>query len=133
MGTVTRELTSVFWATVDFQLATLGLTVVLAPAIVLGNRAVGAPLPDWLVTLTVGALVVGGAYPFVAGHWSLGRLGDFMFVLVAAWISLLVLAAIAIVVSGVRLSGDDLLPQAVVVWLGYPVAYWVVFRRGWRL
>lgn len=110
-------------ATVDVLLATAVLGVLWYPALSVGNELLGSPLAASTVTLLVGTLALGSAYPFVAGPWSLGRLGEFCFVFVLAVFALGVLGAAAVVISGVTLSGGDPRPSAVLLGAASLVAF----------
>jgi hypothetical protein len=92
-----------FGATVDVLLATAVLGVLWYPAL--------------------STLALGSAYPFVAGPWSLGRLGEFCFVFVVAVFALGVLGAAVVVVSELALSGGDPRPSAVLLGGAYIVAF----------
>lgn len=79
--------------TVDVLAATVGLGFVTYPLARSVLSLLGGPLPAGLVT---GVVAVGGAYPFVAGPWSLGTLGDYVLVW-TAWV--VALAAVALAVA----------------------------------
>ena len=109
-------------ATVDVLLASATLGVLWYPALSVGNEVLGSPLTASSVTLFAGTLAIGSAYPFVAGPWSLGRLGEFCFVFVIAVFALGVVGAAVVVVSGLELSGSNPLPSAVLLAAAYLVA-----------
>lgn len=133
MATSERGWGSWLSATLDVLLAVLGFTIVWYPMVSLGNAVLGSPATPATVTTVVGVLALGGAYPVVAGDWSLGRLGEYVFVLVAAAIGWGVVGLLFVVASGVTLSGGDRAPQAAVWLAAYATAYAVVYRAGTRI
>lgn len=126
MSAVRRSVDSWLHATVDVALAVLALTFALFPALAVGNGLVGEPLSPSTVSLVVGVLALGGAYPFVAGDWSLGALGEFVFAFVVAAFGWGIVGAIAILASGAEFTGGDPRPGAAVVALAYLTAFGVV-------
>jgi hypothetical protein len=64
-------------ATVDVVVAFASLAVVLGLPLVVANEALGTPLASGHVEWAVAVVALGGAYPFVAGDWSLAKLTDF--------------------------------------------------------
>lgn len=112
-----------FGATVDVLLSTAVLGVLWYPALSVGNELFGSPLAPGTVPFLATTLALGSAYPFVAGPWSLGRLGEFCFVFVVAVFALGVLGAAVVVVSGLALSGGDPRPSAVLLGAAYIVAF----------
>jgi hypothetical protein len=130
MTTASRRTDSWVSATVDVVLAVVGFAFVWYPMVSLGNAVLGAPLAESRVTLVVGVLAFGGAYPVVAGDWSLGRLGEFVFAMTTAALGLGVLGMGFVLAAGVTLPGSSRIPQAI-VWSGaYLLAYFVVYRTG---
>lgn len=87
------------WPTVDVLLALLGIGFVTYPLAHAVLSLVPAPfLSPGLATVVV---AFGGAYPVVAGPWSLGRLGDYVLVWVAAVLCLSVAAfPVAVLLGG---------------------------------
>jgi len=128
MTTVKREVATWTSATVDLLLAILGFTVAFYPLVSLGNAVLGSPASDTTVTLVVGVLAVGGAYPVVSGEWSLGRLGEYVFVATAAAFGWGLLGLVVILVSGVSLAGSNPVPQALVWAAASFTAYILVYR-----
>jgi len=128
MTTVEREVATWTSATVDFVLAILVFTVAFYPVVSLGNAVLGSPVSDGTVTLVVGVLAVGGAYPVVSGEWSLGRLGEYVFVATAAAFGWGLLGLVVILVSGVSLAGSNPVPQALVWAAASFTAYILVYR-----
>ncbi|MFC5970131.1 hypothetical protein ACFPYI_02190 [Halomarina salina] len=124
-----RESVSTLGATVDVLLAAFGLWLVCWPLAGVANAVAGTPLTESQVSLLVGCVALGGSYPFVAGDWSLGRLGDFVFALAASALALGVLGLFAVLLSGIELSGSDPVPQFVTVACAYVVAAVVVYWR----
>ncbi|WP_178918180.1 hypothetical protein [Natronomonas gomsonensis] len=110
-------------ATVDVLLASAVLGVLWYPALSVGNELLGSPLTPSSVTLLAGTLAVGSAYPFVAGPWSLGRLGEFCFVFVVAVFALGIVGTAVVVVAGLELSGSDPFPSALLLGAAYLVAF----------
>ncbi|MFC7045184.1 hypothetical protein ACFQH6_06965 [Halobacteriaceae archaeon GCM10025711] len=121
-------LRSVVGATVDVSLAVAALAVVCYPAVSVGNALLGAPLDDATVRLAVGVVALGGAYPFVAGDWSLGRLGDYVFAFVVAAFAAGVVGAAVVLLFDLDVAGSDPLPQGLLFATAYLVAYLVAFR-----
>lgn len=128
MATSERGLDSWLSATLDLLLAVLGFTVVWYPVVSLGNAVLGSPVAPTTVATVVGVLALGGAYPVVAGDWSLGRLGECVFVLVASAIGWGLVGLLFVLASGVSLSGSDRAPQAAVWLAAYATTYVVVYR-----
>lgn len=117
-------------ATGEVLLAAVAFHVVWYPAVSLGNELAGAPLADPAVRLVVFCLALGGAYPVVAGGWSLGRVADYAFFLVVTAVTWGVVGLVVVATAGLELSGNDPLPQAVLWALAYPTAYLLAFRAG---
>ena len=129
MSATSRGLDELFWATTDTLLAAFGLGVVLFPAVLTGNSVLGTPLDESAVYLIVGVIAVGGSYPFVAGEWSLGSLGEYIFAFTAAVLGFGLTGAIVLIAAGVELSGSHSVPRAAVFAVSYVVASLVVSRR----
>ncbi|WP_135852677.1 hypothetical protein [Halorussus salinus] len=129
MRTAETRPDSWLWATVDVFLAFVGFVVVFYPLVTFGNEILGFPVTQSTVNLVVAVLALGGAYPVVAGDWSLGRLGEFTFVLVASAMVTAVAAMIFMVASGTQLASDTLLFRVAVWGLAYLLAY-VVYRTN---
>ncbi|WP_458208687.1 hypothetical protein [Haladaptatus sp. NG-SE-30] len=115
-------------ATVDFLLAVFGFIVVLYPMISLGNAVLGSPASASTVNVIIGVLAVGGAYPVVAGDWSLGQLGEYVFVLTASAFGWGLLGMLVILVSGRTIAGSNPVPQAIVWAAASLTAYLIVYR-----
>jgi|SRR6056297_2910818 len=130
MRTADVRADSWLWATVDVLFAFIGFVVVFYPPVSFGTEVLGVSLAPSTVNLVVAVLALGGAYPVVAGDWSLGRLGEFMFVLVASAMVTAVAAMICIAVSGIRLASDTLVFRVTVWGLAYLLAYVVVYRTN---
>lgn len=128
MVAVERGLGSWLSATVDFLLAVFGFILALYPLVSLGNAVLGSPGSTATVNMVVGALAVGGAYPVVAGDWSLGRLGEYVFVLIASAFGWGFMGMLVILVAGLTLSGSNPVPQAVLWVAASLTAYIVVYR-----
>jgi len=133
MASPARESDSWAAATLDFLLAAGGFVLVWYPIVHFGNALLGAPATDATVNLVVGVLAFGGAYPVVAGDWSLGRLGEFVFVLFAGVLGWGAVGAVLVLASGASLSGGDVAPLTLVWAAAYATAYAVVYRRGIRI
>lgn len=133
MATADQGLASWLSATLDVILAGIGFVLVLYPMISLGNAVLGSPVTASTVNLIVGVLALGGAYPVVAGDWSLGQLGEYVFVLLASAIGWGVIGMLVVLASGVTLAGSNRVPQAVVWSAAYLTAYIVVYRTTLRV
>lgn len=118
------------WATVDTVLSVLALGVVWHPAVSYANALTGTPFGEEVVVFAVGVLAVGTAYPFVAGDWSLGDLGEYLFLLYVAAVIWSVVGMGVILASGIRFSGTSAIPQATVWALAYVSVYVLVFRTN---
>ncbi|SHH00445.1 hypothetical protein [Halobaculum gomorrense] len=106
----------------------LGFTIVWYPVLSVSNTVLGTPIADTTVNLFVGILAFGGAYPVVAGDWSLGQLGDFAFVLTASAIGLGIVGMVSVLALDVTISGSNRMPQAIVWGAAYVTAYLVMYR-----
>jgi hypothetical protein len=130
MATAERGTGSWLAATLDLLLAVLGFTIVWYPIVSLGNAALGSPVSTGTVQLVVSVLALGGAYPVVAGDWSLGQLGEFVFALTASAFVWGVIGLLTLLLGEFSFDGSNRLPQ-VVVWLAaYLTAYVLVFRTS---
>ena len=124
-------------ATLDVLLSAVGLCLATFPAVLVGNELLGwaavpgFPLPDSTLRLPIGVVALGGAYPFVTGDWSLGRLGDFVLALTACTLAAGLFGMVAILVGDLALPGGNPLPRAVAVACGYVGAYLLVHRGGY--
>lgn len=114
MATAERGLDSWLSATFDLLLSILGFILVWYPMVSLGNAVFGFPISTSMSNLLVGVLALGGSYPVVAGDWSLGQLGEYIFVLVASAIGWGLIGMGAVLASGVSISGSNPAPQAAV-------------------
>lgn len=115
-------------ATVDFLLAVVGFILAFYPLVSLGNAILGSPGSAATVNLVVGVLAVGGAYRVVAGDWSLGELGEYVFVLTAAAFGWGLIGMLVVLTAGLTLSGSNPVPQAVLWATASLMAYIVVYR-----
>ncbi|QHS16162.1 hypothetical protein GWK26_02785 [haloarchaeon 3A1-DGR] len=128
METADRGPESWVAATLDLLLGLIGLAIVLHPLISLWNTVLGFPVSPATVSLIVGVLAFGGAYPIVAGDWSLGRLGEYVVVLFASVLAWGLLGMVAILVSNVTIQGNNAAPQAIVWTAASLTAYLLVYR-----
>ena len=128
MVALERGLGSWVSATVDFLLAVLGFTLALYPLVSLGNAVLGSPHSATTVNLVTSVLAFGGAYPVVAGGWSLGQLGEYVFVLFASALGWGLIGMLVILASGLTLSGSNPVPRAVLWATASLTAYIVVYR-----
>lgn len=128
MATAERGFDSWLSATIDLLLAVLGFTLVWYPMVSLGNTVLGTPVSDATVNLIVGMLALGGSYPVVAGDWSLGRVGDYVFVLIASVIGWGIIGMVSVLALDVTISGSNRAPQVVVWGAAYLTSYLVVYR-----
>lgn len=128
MATAEQGLGSWLSATIDFLLSILGFTLIWYPMVSLGNTVLGSLVSASTINLIVGVLAFGGAYPVVAGDWSLGRIGEYIFVLIASAITWGLVGMVIVLVSGVSISGSNAVPQAIVWAAAYLTAYFVVYR-----
>jgi hypothetical protein len=78
--------------------------------------------------VVTGVLAIGGAYPIVSGNWSLGQLGEYVFVLFASALGWGLLGMLLILVSGLTFSGSNPVPQAVLWVTASLTAYIIVYR-----
>ncbi|MFD1514256.1 hypothetical protein [Halomarina rubra] len=115
--------------TVDLLLAAFGLAVLAYPLVTVTDAALGGPLSASGVRTVVAVVAVGGAYPFVAGDWALGRLSEFVFVLTATALGVSACLFVVAVVFGTTVSTSDATARAIVVGLTYLVAALVEERR----
>lgn len=128
MVTVERGVDSWASATVDFLLSVFGFILALYPLVSIGNAILGSPGSVATVNVVVGVLAVGGAYPVVAGDWSLGQLGEYVFVSIASAFAWGLIGMLLILASGLTLSGSNPVPQAVLWTTASLTAYIVVHR-----
>lgn len=133
MGLESRENDSWTWATVDTLLSFSALVVTWYPAVHYANALAGSPLSESTVGFVGGVLALATAYPFVEGEWSLGDLGEYLFVFLASAVGWGIVGLTVIGPSGVRFSGSDPTPQALVWGLAYLTAYGIVFRTDGTL
>lgn len=134
MAAAERSLLSWLSATADVLVAVLGFVIVWYPMVSLGNAVLGAPAPASVVDGVVGVLALGCAYGLIAGEWAGGgRLGEYVLVLVASAIGWGVVGLLFVLASGVSLSGENPLPQALVWAAAYLTAYLVVYRSPWSI
>lgn len=128
MATAERDSSTWFSATCDLLLAVLGFALVWYPFVSLGNAVLGTPVADTTVTAVVGVLALGGAYPVLAGDWSLGRLGEFVFALTASAFAWGILGMLCVLAFDLTIAGSDRRPQAAVWAVAYATAYLLVYR-----
>jgi hypothetical protein len=102
--------------------------LVLYPMVSLGNAVLGSLVSASMVNLIVCVFALGGAYPVVAGDWSPGRIGEYIFVLIASVITWGLIGMVIVLTSGVSISGSNIVPQAMVWVAAYLTAYFVVYR-----
>lgn len=133
MATAERGSDSWLSATLDLLLSVLGFALVWYPMVSLGNAVLGFPVSTSTSHLLVGVLALGGSYPVVAGDWSLGQLGEYIFVLIASALGWGLIGMIAVLASGVSISGSNPAPQAAVWAAAYLTAYIVVYRTQWSV
>lgn len=128
MATAEQGLVSWLSATYDLLLAILGFVIVWYPLLSLGNAILGSPAADATVHLIVCVLAFGGAYPVVAGDWSIGRLSDYAFILITSAIGWGIIGMVSILALDLTISGSNRMPQAIVWGAAYVTAYLVVYR-----
>lgn len=119
-------------AIIDTILSGVTLVVIWYPLVFYSNALLGTPLGAGGVTAAVGVLALGTAYPFVTGLWSLGDLGEYLFVLfssVFAW-GIIIMAIIG--VSGQQFFTTNSIPQTIMWGLAYFSAYFVTCRLDTR-
>lgn len=133
MTTIGREVDSWLSAILDFLLAVLGFVVVWYPMVSLGNVVLGSPISEPLSNLLVGVLVFGSSYPVVAGDWSLGQLGEYVFALLVAVLGWGIVGAVAVLAWRASFSGSNPGPQAAVWAAAYLTAYVVVYKTQWSI
>lgn len=115
-------------ATVDTVLSILVLVVIWYPAVHYTNILAGYPLSEPNVSVAVSVLAFGSSYLFVAGHLSIGDLGEYLFVLLVSVILWGIFGTIVTIAAGMSFSGSDYTPLAVTWGLAYLSAYIIVFR-----
>lgn len=128
MATVERGLDSWLSATLDLLLSVYGFIIVWYPMVSVGNAVLGFPVSTSTSHLIVGVLALGGSYPVVAGDWSLGQLGEYIFVFSVSTLGWGLVGMMAILASGVSISGSNLAPQAAVLAASHLTTYIVVYR-----
>ncbi|WP_080510492.1 hypothetical protein [Halorubrum coriense] len=133
MATAEREFDSWLSATLDFLFSAFGLVLVWYPMVSLGNAVLGFPVSASTRNLLVGVLAFGGSYPVVAGDWSLGRLGEYVFVLLASVLAWGFVGTVAVLAWEASFSGSNPAPQAAVWAAAYLTAYFVVYRTQWSI
>ena len=133
MATAERGLDSWLSATLDLLLAVFGFVVVWYPTVSLANAVLGSPLSESTCNLLVGVLALGGSYPVVAGDWSLGRLGEYIFVFHVSAIGWGVVGMLPVLASGVSFAGGNRAPQAALVAVAHLTAYVLVYRAQLRI
>lgn len=134
MAAAERGFSSWVSATVDILLAVLAFGLIWYPMVSLGNAVLGAPASPSLVNWVIGVLVLGGAYTVIAGDWELrGGTGEYVCVLIPSALGWGVIGMVAIRLSGISVSGDNLVPQAMMWAAAYLTAYIVVYRTSWSL
>lgn len=117
-----------FWPTVDLLLAAFGVGIVAYPLAAGLFDVVGIPglTPRSLTVIVAFA----GSYPFVAGHWSLGTLGDYILVWMGALLTISLLAfPVAVLVGGVP-EGARRTVEVVLFGLAHLTAVVAVLRYG---
>ncbi|NHN40186.1 hypothetical protein G9C85_00865 [Halorubellus sp. JP-L1] len=133
MGSAAREATSWLLATLDFVFAFVGVGAVAYPTLRLVAELAGPTVPRGLVPLAAFALAFGASYPYVAGDWSLGRLGEFLFVAIASTLAWGVLVAGVVLALDLPSYPADPAPAATAWTLALATAYAVVYWRAIRL
>lgn len=128
MAAAERGLDSWLSATLDLLLSVLGFLIVWYPIVLLGNAILGFPVSTSTSHLLIGVLALGGSYPVIAGNWSLGQLGEYIFVLYTSTLGWGLVGMIANLALGVSISGSNLAPQAAVLAVSHLTAYIVVYR-----
>lgn len=129
MNTIQPRNDSIFWATVDLLFSFVGVSIALYPVIWIGNALLEFPLADTMVRILVGVLAFGGAYPFVTGDWSLGKLGEFTFAFAGSTVFVGLLLAFGIAALDLQFAGENPAPQAAMFTLSYLLSFIVVKRR----
>lgn len=115
-----------------FLLAALALYAAVFPALsVVYALVTGAPLFAQPPQYAAAVVAVGGTYPFVAGDWSLRRLGIFA---VALWVASGAVGLVGLVaIARTDLSPPSaLLARAVALAVAYPFAAMAAFRNRVR-
>ncbi|WP_227130700.1 hypothetical protein [Halorubellus salinus] len=133
MENTTGSVRSWLLATVDFAFAFLGVAAIAYPTLALAGALVGSPTLRALVPVLTFVLAFGASYPYVAGDWSLGRLGEFLFVAVAgslAWGALV--AGVVLALDLATVPGDPA-PIATAWTLALATAYAVVYWQERQL
>jgi uncharacterized membrane protein AbrB (regulator of aidB expression) len=89
------DVRSALGATFDVAAAVLSVAFLAGLPASIVHDAFGAPLPSGVLGAGLAAVAVVGAYPFVAGDWSLARLTDFA---LAAFLALVAVGGAAALV-----------------------------------
>ena len=133
METTESGVRSWLLATVDVGFAFLGVAAAVYPTLSLAAALLGSPFLRALVPVLTFVLAFGASYPYVAGGWSLGRLGEFLFVAVAGVLAWGAVVAGVLLVFDVAIVPDDPAPIATAWTLGLATAYAVVYWQEIRL
>ncbi|MFC6955158.1 hypothetical protein [Halorubellus litoreus] len=120
-------------ATVDFAFAFLGVAAVAYPTLSLVASLVGSPFLRALAPILTFVLAFGASYPYVAGDWSLGRLGEFLFVAVAGALAWGALVAGVVLALDLATDPGDPAPIATAWTLALATAYVVVYWQERQL
>jgi hypothetical protein len=97
------------------------------PVIVLALTVLSATLPSLAVVVAgTGLLAAPAARAFVRADRSVGRLADFVLAVAGVQIVLLLLAHVALSEAGPMAT----VPRPAIVFVSYPVAYYLVYRSG---
>lgn len=120
-------------ATVDVAFAFLGVAAIAYPTLALVAALLGSPTLQALVPVLTFVLAFGASYPYVAGGWSLGRLGEFLFVAVVGSLTWGAVVAGVVLALDVATVADDPAPIATVWTLALATAYAVVYWQEIQL
>lgn len=115
-------------ATAETTAVTIVLATIWYPVVATANALAGTPVGGDLVGPALFALALGSAYPFVAGGWSIGDLGEFCFLLLVAGLAWGVVTVTVVAASGAEFTGSDPLPQVALGLPAYAIAYVLAFR-----
>ncbi|WP_323676752.1 hypothetical protein [Halorubellus sp. PRR65] len=133
METIVDEIRSWLLATADFAFAFLGVAAVAYPTLYLLAALVGSPVLRDLAALAAFVLAFGASYPYVAGDWSLGRLGEFLFVAVAGVLAWGAVVAGVVLALDLATAPDDPASLATTWTLALATAYAVVYWQQRQL
>lgn len=118
------------WIEVTFEtsLSIIALFIIWYPMVYFLNEFAGDIFSLSMVINIVFVLSIGGAYPFIAGDWSLGLLGEFAFLLLLTVLAWGMIAFIIIISFSMDVSNHASYSRAIMWLLAYLTTYMMIFR-----